>query len=156
MKILNSYSSSNEPIDASMGIYFSALRLKHGMNINPLKIESHQPSTFFQNSKDPDEMLLNANVAFHQGPHCLLRLNQFSEKVFMKLSSVTPQYIPQTILTIEHIFKWEISLVWKGFTYFFLSIFRTLCGTPNYIAPEVLGKKGHSFEVDVWSLGCIL
>ncbi len=32
----------------------------------------------------------------------------------------------------------------------------TLCGTPNYIAPEVLCKKGHSFEVDVWSLGCIV
>ncbi|XP_062820340.1 serine/threonine-protein kinase PLK1 [Anolis carolinensis] len=33
---------------------------------------------------------------------------------------------------------------------------KTLCGTPNYIAPEVLGKKGHSYEVDIWSLGCIM
>ncbi|KAH9383166.1 hypothetical protein HPB48_023992 [Haemaphysalis longicornis] len=33
---------------------------------------------------------------------------------------------------------------------------KTLCGTPNYIAPEILSKKGHSFEVDIWSIGCIL
>ncbi|KAK0405021.1 hypothetical protein QR680_017763 [Steinernema hermaphroditum] len=31
-----------------------------------------------------------------------------------------------------------------------------LCGTPNYTAPEMLGKKGHSYEVDIWALGCIL
>jgi polo-like kinase 1 len=33
---------------------------------------------------------------------------------------------------------------------------KTMCGTPNYIAPEILGKKGHGCEVDVWSIGCIL
>jgi polo-like kinase 1 len=34
---------------------------------------------------------------------------------------------------------------------------RTIWGTPNYIAPEVLeGRNGHSFEVDIWSLGVII
>jgi polo-like kinase 1 len=33
---------------------------------------------------------------------------------------------------------------------------KTLCGTPNYIAPEMLDKKGHSYEVDIWAVGCIL
>jgi polo-like kinase 1 len=34
---------------------------------------------------------------------------------------------------------------------------KTICGTPNYIAPEILeGKKGHSYEVDIWSFGVIM
>lgn len=33
---------------------------------------------------------------------------------------------------------------------------RTMAGTPNYIAPEILdGGSGHSYEVDLWSTGVI-
>lgn len=39
------------------------------------------------------------------------------------------------------------------------TIMKTLCGTPLYVAPEILETKGHgaySKKVDVWSLGVVL
>ena len=33
---------------------------------------------------------------------------------------------------------------------------KTICGSTNYLPPEMANKKRHSYEVDIWSLGIIL
>ena len=33
---------------------------------------------------------------------------------------------------------------------------KSICGTPNYIAPEVIDRKDYGFEVDLWAVGVIV
>lgn len=31
----------------------------------------------------------------------------------------------------------------------------SVCGTPSYMAPEVVSKKPYSYEADMWSIGVV-
>lgn len=32
----------------------------------------------------------------------------------------------------------------------------SMCGTPNYLAPEMVSRKGHGYEIDVWAVGIVM
>ena len=44
---------------------------------------------------------------------------------------------------------------WSNF-YEGVDVIKTFCGTPEYMSPEMLTKKGHDTRVDIWSVGILM
>ena len=42
------------------------------------------------------------------------------------------------------------------FINFIKNIFLQVCGTPTYVAPEILAETGYGVKVDVWATGVIM
>lgn len=68
---------------------------------------------------------------------------------------------PENLLMDEHGYIKVIDFGFaKKFPYFSndqrLDKTYTLCGTPEYLAPEIVMSKGHDLSVDYWALGCLI
>jgi serine/threonine protein kinase len=52
----------------------------------------------------------------------------------------------------------DIKIIDFGFAKFITAgvLLKETCGTPNYVAPEVLKGTGYNKKADIWSLGIIM
>jgi serine/threonine protein kinase len=64
---------------------------------------------------------------------------------------------PENLLLSEKSNKAELKISDFGLSKIFsdVEVMKTACGTPGYVAPEVLKRQGYGQEVDMWSLGVI-
>eukprot|EP00238_Polyblepharides_amylifera_P003042 CAMPEP_0196587694 /NCGR_PEP_ID=MMETSP1081-20130531/58313_1 /TAXON_ID=36882 /ORGANISM="Pyramimonas amylifera, Strain CCMP720" /LENGTH=222 /DNA_ID=CAMNT_0041909945 /DNA_START=130 /DNA_END=795 /DNA_ORIENTATION=+ len=60
---------------------------------------------------------------------------------------------PENVLVADNGY---LKLADFGFAKLIGSKTHSICGTPEYIAPEVISNKGHGLEVDWWALGILI
>jgi serine/threonine protein kinase len=65
---------------------------------------------------------------------------------------------PENLLYTDHTEAADIKIADFGFAKLIASdkVMATACGTPGYVAPEVLNNEPYTSKVDTWSLGVII
>jgi len=115
--------------------------------------------------------------------HCIYLLTEFIPggdlfNVLLKrqrfIQEIAKFYIAEVILLLEYLH--EMGIVYRNikpedlfidanghirlgefsFSKFTNGRTFTTCGTPDYMAPEILNGTGHSFQVDFWAVGILL
>ncbi|XP_066921483.1 serine/threonine-protein kinase DCLK1-like isoform X2 [Clytia hemisphaerica] len=63
---------------------------------------------------------------------------------------------PENLMVYEHSGQMSLKIADFGLAMKVTSPIFTICGTPTYVAPEILSEEGYGLEVDVWAAGVIL
>ena len=106
----------------------------------------------------PQKTLLHVNKYRRLVTECEARY--YAKQIFAGASYIHSQHVLHRDLKLGNMFLSSNMVVKIGdfglATSFSENQPGSLCGTPNYIAPEVLAKKGHSISSEVWSIGCMV
>lgn len=63
---------------------------------------------------------------------------------------------PENLLVIDHRCTKSLKLADFGLAVSVREPLFTVCGTPTYVAPEILAETGYGVKVDVWAIGVIM
>ncbi|OWF52900.1 serine/threonine-protein kinase DCLK1-like isoform X2 [Mizuhopecten yessoensis] len=78
-------------------------------------------------------------------------------KYLHNLNIVHRDVKPENLLVFQHTDGAKsIKLGDFGLATYATEVLYTVCGTPTYVAPEILAEIGYGFKVDVWAAGVIL
>lgn len=86
----------------------------------------------------------------------MLHFPELSDKILAMNKEERKRFLRNVDLTTT---KFEIKIADFGFSKKLKSksqINKTICGTPLYMAPQVVQKTAYSYKADIWSLGVIL
>ncbi|XP_063781256.1 serine/threonine-protein kinase DCLK3 [Pseudophryne corroboree] len=92
----------------------------------------------------------------HNAAHMLTNLCEALEYIHKK-NIVHRDIKPENLLVQQNADRSSIlKLADFGLAVYATEPMFTVCGTPTYVAPEILSEKGYGLEVDMWATGVIL